>query len=200
MCDLPNVKNQSQSYPSTTLPHHPSRKRTSIRNNRTGLHHKATTIRRIRYNPHHHGHGLLEGVHLPSLFRNHRLRRGRHPLRQSRCPTLRRSQQNHLRPRCPLYVQIHHRTLPTSRYPSEYQYGVSPSDRWGKRANKSNARTIPPNLLWNATRQLARMAPSSAIHKELVALRNHEENAIRLAHRVHPTHPPTEPKNKRPLS
>src|SRR5260221_2107450 len=127
--------------------------------------------------------------------RSHRLRRSGATIPDPRPPALWASKEDHIRQRHTLHIKIRIRTILPHGHPSEHQHCVPPPDRWSKRKNKPNARTISPHLLWNATEQLARLAAASTIYKEFMAIINNEKNPLRLTNRIHTPHPSTDQKN-----
>src|SRR5712691_1603200 len=86
--------------------------------------------------------------------------------------------------------------MPPWKHQAEHQYRLPPADRRSKQKNKPNARTIPTRLLRYTAKQLALLATSGTVHKELLAIGNDQKDTIRPPHRLHATNSPTNKKNR----
>ena len=111
---------------------------------------------------------------------------------QRPCLSLHRdSQKNHLRQRHAVHVTVLQRALCPARNQTEYEFGLSPPNRWAVQTNKPNGGDNLMNLLQPPTRQLGRLAQSGPVYDQLPSLFNHQETPVRTMDGIHSPHPST---------
>ena len=119
MKGMPNDQSKHMTNTSTALSYHSSRKHQTIQNYCHGLYHKTPSIRRLQHNPHHHRHGLQQGILLHPLQRNNRLRRSCHSLHATHSAALWHTQKDHLRSQPLLHLMLWTGAMQKPGHPTE---------------------------------------------------------------------------------
>src|SRR6266850_342187 len=175
---MPDDQDKHESKPTSSEPDHSRTRHPSFPNYCHGFHCETTGIQRTRHDLNDHRPQLHEGSNIPSVQRNHRLRRSGPTLRHSHIPTLRHSPEDNLGPRYPVYLQLLKGVILDLRDQTEHQHSLPPANGQTKQVHEPVLGTISPTILRPRPKAVEPVATACAVHKKLVAIQHDKEIPI----------------------
>src|SRR6267142_737088 len=188
---MPDDQDKHESKLTSSEPNHSRTRHPSFPNYCHGFHCETTGIQRTRHNLNDHRPRLHEGSNIPSLQRNHRLRRSGPALHHSCIPTLRHSPEDNLGLRYLIYLQLLKGVISDLRNQTEHQHCLPSTNGWTKRTHKPIPGTVSPTILRSGPKAVEPVATTCTVHKELVAIQHDQEIPIRITNGICATGTPT---------